>query len=185
MMMQRKQQGAALMVALIILLMVTLMGVSAIKSGLFHERMAFNAQAEELSFHAAETAIGGVIAEARGNSTLVSELVDANGGGITHCISKASGLAADACGNTDTIDERGSILSQATSRFDSKKPLLSSDVEYFKDYVFESEGNGRFVAASMPFDSTNLQEWRKVGPSSGQFSDEHGLLTYGNTTTAE
>lgn len=171
------QQGAALLVALIILLMVTLMGISAIKSGLFHERMAFNAQAEELSFHAAETAIGGVVAEARGNSALVNDLVD-SGADTIHCISKVNGLAENACSNSDTIDERGSILSQATSRFVTKKPLLSSDVEYFKDYVFESEGNGRFIAASMPFDSTNLQEWRKIGPSSGQFSDENGLINY-------
>lgn len=182
---KQKQAGAALLIALVILLMVTLMGVSAIKSGLFHERMAFNAQAEELSFHAAETAIGGVISEARLNGQLLTKLVDENGTPIVHCISKADGMIDGACANDDTIDERDSILSEGSSRFDSKKPLLSSDVEYFKDYLFETEGSGRFVQASMPFSRSNLQEWRKVGPSSGQFSDENGLLDYGDAVAAE
>lgn len=175
----RRQQGAALLIALIILLMITLMGVSAIKSGLFHERMAFNAQADELAFHSAETAIGGVTTEAQNNSQFVSHLVDLKGNSITQCVSKAEGLELGACENGSTLDERASILSQATSRFDSKRVLLASDVEYFKDFVFESEGNGRFVQASMPFNRTNIQEWRKIGPSSGQFSDENGLLDYG------
>lgn len=180
-----RQQGAALVVALIILLMITLMGVSAVKSGLFHERMAFNAQAEELSFHAAETAIGGVIAEARTNSVMLTKLVDDRGAETEHCISLADGLVDGACSDASTIDERDSLVSEATSRFDSKKPLLASDIEYFKDYVFESEGSGRFVQASMPFSTTNLQEWRKIGPSSGQFSDENGLLDYGTAVAAE
>ena len=66
---QSKQAGAALIVALVILLAVTMIGISAVKSGLFHERMAFNAQANELSFQAAETAISGVIEEAKTNGT--------------------------------------------------------------------------------------------------------------------
>ncbi|MEE2731116.1 MAG: PilX N-terminal domain-containing pilus assembly protein [Pseudomonadota bacterium] len=174
----KQQHGAALLIALLILLMVTLMGVSAIKSGLFHERMAFNAQADEMAFHAAETAIGGVTGEAQRNSQFVSDLVNVNGNAQVHCVSKSSGLAEGACDNADTLDERASLLSQSSSRFDSKRVLLASDVEYFKDFVFESEGNGRFVQVAMPFSRTNFQEWRKVGPSSGQFSDENGLLDY-------
>ena len=177
--MTKQQQGAALLVALIILLVVTMMGVSALKSGLFHERMAFNSQAEELSFHAAETAINGVIGEARTNGELLTLLMDTHPEKLDHCVTKTDGLKEGACTNDDTIDERDSLQSQANSKYDSKRPLLASDADYFKDYLFVSEGEGSFLQASMPFDRTNYQEWRKVGPSSGQFSDENGLLDYG------
>src|SRR3990167_9296840 len=79
-----KEQGAALFIALIILLLVSMMGVSAMKGGLFHERMAFNSQAEEMTFQAAETAIGGVIQEARKSSDLSMMGVSAMKGGLFH-----------------------------------------------------------------------------------------------------
>lgn len=173
-----RQRGAALLISLIILLMITLMGVSALKSGIFQEMMAFNAQAEEMSFHAAETGINAIVREARTNNALLNDLIDAGNTATEHCVTLGGGLQEANCGAGETIDERAAIVSEVSSHFDSKKILLGSDADYFKDYQFVSEGNGRFVQASMPFSTTNYQEWRKVGPASGQFSDESGMMDY-------
>jgi len=167
-----------LLIALVILLMVTLMGVSAIKSGLFHERMAFNSQAEELSFQAAETAIGGVITEAISNGALLTSMMQHKGTDVVHCFTRSHGLQEAACGADDTLDERESLQAQASSHYDLKRPLLGTDAAAFMDYQFATEGYGHYVDASLPFANRNYQEWRKLGPGAGQFSDEAGLLAY-------
>ncbi|MCP5019051.1 MAG: hypothetical protein GY938_27795 [Ketobacter sp.] len=179
------ESGAALIVALLILLMVTLIGMTSLKSGLFHERMAFNAQAEELTFQAAETAINGVIAQARFNGSLLTKIMDSGTNAVVHCVTSDEGLEENSCSNDQTIDARDSILAQSSSLFNLKKPLVDSDAGSFLDYQFSSEGHGRFVQASMPFSNTNYQEWRKIGPGSGQFSDDLDLLGLGNAEQNE
>lgn len=173
----KQQGGAALLIALLILLMVTLMGVSALKSGIFHERMAFNAQAEEMTFQAAETAINGVIAYGLENGSFLTQMMN-SAGDIEQCVTMVSGLAEGACSAGQTVDIRESIQSSASSKFDGRKPLVGSDADYFMDYQFATEGHGSFEQSSMPFASSNYQEWRKVGPGSGQFADDSGLLDY-------
>jgi len=91
---QSKQAGAALIVALVILLAVTMIGISAVKSGLFHERMAFNAQANELSFQAAETAISGVIEEAKTNGSMLTKILDSSSPTL-NCVTNTFGLEED------------------------------------------------------------------------------------------
>ncbi len=51
------QNGAALIVSLIILVIVTLLGVSAIRSSLLEEKMAAHSYDRNLAFQAAETAL--------------------------------------------------------------------------------------------------------------------------------
>ncbi|MDF1589445.1 MAG: PilX N-terminal domain-containing pilus assembly protein [Gammaproteobacteria bacterium] len=52
-----RQQGAVLIVSLIMLLLLTLLGVSAMKTSLTEEKMAGNSRDRELAFQAAETAL--------------------------------------------------------------------------------------------------------------------------------
>src|SRR5690606_36675497 len=52
------QRGAALLVALIILVMVSLMGISALRSSVFSGKVATGIQADAMTFEAAETALG-------------------------------------------------------------------------------------------------------------------------------
>lgn len=55
--MHNKQQGIVLVVSLIMLLMMTLLGLSAMKTSLMEEKMAGNSRDQTLAFHAAETAL--------------------------------------------------------------------------------------------------------------------------------
>jgi len=59
-----KQQGVALFVALILLLVLTIIGLSAAQRSNLQERMAANTHLKNMAFNAAESAIGGFMAEA-------------------------------------------------------------------------------------------------------------------------
>lgn len=170
-MFKRTQQGAALFIALIILLLVSMMGVSAMKGGLFHERMAFNAQSEEMTFQAAETAIGGVIQEARRpTSTLLSELSSTNAV-KRHCVTRSGGLVPGACSASAALDTRAKVQAESQSQFDRTRPLMGTDAASLVDNQFHTIGEGKFVvSANMPFGNRNRQEWSKKGPGDSQFS---------------
>jgi type IV pilus assembly protein PilX len=178
---QASQKGVALFVALIILLVVSLAGVSAIKSGIFHGRMAFNSQAEEMTFQAAETAINTVISEAREKGEIASDIKNSVGAGtLNHCISKASRIDQKVCENTDTIDARSSLKADAESNYIGRRPILNTDDSAFMHYEFSTVGQGTFVQVSMPFHNKNYQEWRKVGRGSGQgqFTVDDGSVVF-------
>lgn len=60
---RNKQTGAALFTALIFLLILTLIGVTALKDSGLSERMSANAQISQMAFNAAESAMDRYIAE--------------------------------------------------------------------------------------------------------------------------
>ena len=58
-----RQQGVALMVALMILVVVSILGISAMKSSVFSAKVATGTQADAMTFEAAETALTEVYRE--------------------------------------------------------------------------------------------------------------------------
>jgi hypothetical protein len=54
---RRGEEGAVLIVSLLILLVLTVIGVVALNTGSFQEKMAFNTQERVAAFHAAESGI--------------------------------------------------------------------------------------------------------------------------------
>lgn len=56
-----RQQGAVLVVSLIILVVMTLIGIASMSTSLMQEKMASNAQNTNITFQAAESAIGALI----------------------------------------------------------------------------------------------------------------------------
>lgn len=163
------QKGAALFVALIILLIVSMMGVSAMKGGILSEKMAFNTQARELSFQAAETAINGVIGEARTSGEFVSKLLGV-GSSHYHCVTSDRLMIEGQCPEGTTFDDRSVLVGETVSRFDRKRVAFDNDTSAIMDYQFHSIGEGRYARPDLPFKNRNLQEWRKLGPSGGPFS---------------
>ena len=160
----RKQQGAALFIALIILLIVSFMGVSAMRGSILSERMAFNTQAREMTFQAAETAINGVIAEARGNGALLSDLLGTLAT-RTHCVGITQQLIDGACDGDDSFDTRAVLRAQAESKYEGQRVAFGSDTSTVVDYEFVTFGRGDFVdAVDLEMVNRNRQEWRKLGP---------------------
>ncbi len=176
----KRQSGAALFVALIILLLVTLIGVSALRGGMFNEIMAFNAQSDELAFQASESAINGVINESQRNLKLVDNIIKQSAGTtLKHCITHAT-VKDGMCSDTDTLDSRSSIKSDAASQYEFKSAAVGHDPAAVMQFQFSTVGTGHFKQAGMPFKHYNYQAWRKLGPSSGNFSTEFDKLDLGN-----
>ena len=168
----KHQHGAALFVALVILLVVTMMGLSAMRGSIFHEKMAFNTQSEDKTFQAAETAINGVIQKARQSDAMLSDMVNAGSTNIG-CVKPGQQLADQACDPTsqsDTFDTEQSLQAQATSQFDLMRNSDNSDTSALADYQFHTIGKGNYLSSlDLPFESRNRQEWRKLGPGGGPF----------------
>jgi|GEM_PF-1930963 len=66
----QKQTGVALFVALIMLLVLTVIGLSASQRSTLQERMAANMHLDNMTFSAAESALGAFIVEANSNNKL-------------------------------------------------------------------------------------------------------------------
>jgi len=69
-----KQQGATLFVALIILVLVSLIGVTAMKNANVEEQMASNLYQKNLTFQASESAVESTI----NNTTLIAQAMSSN-----------------------------------------------------------------------------------------------------------
>ncbi|MFP5383371.1 MAG: PilX N-terminal domain-containing pilus assembly protein [Gammaproteobacteria bacterium] len=66
----RKQQGIALLVALVVLVVVSILGVTAMRLALFQNKVSINSQVAQHLFQGAETGLQGV------SALMLSELVD-------------------------------------------------------------------------------------------------------------
>ena len=108
------QRGAALLVSLIILVMVSLMGISALRSSIFSGKVATSVQADAMTFEAAETALGVTF---RSLSDLTGEQLYTGlaGGVMERCIQHSNPDATGACAGNAFMDERGLLKAQSTS----------------------------------------------------------------------
>lgn len=111
---QNKQRGAALLVALLILVLVSLLGISALRSSVFSGKVATSVQADAMTFEAAETALGVTFRrlDAMTGEALYTGLVD---NVIEHCIQHSNPESTGPCGGSDFMDERGLLRAQSTS----------------------------------------------------------------------
>lgn len=109
-----QQQGAALLVALVILVMVSLMGISALRSSMFSGKVATSAQADAMTFEAAETALGVTFRnlDSMTNEALYTGLAD---GVLEYCILHSNPESTGACSASNFMDERGLLRAQSTS----------------------------------------------------------------------
>ena len=169
---KQRQQGVALFVALILLLAITLLGVSSLKSGIFHERMSVNSQADTLTFMATESSINSIISFAwQIGQNDVDESFFAEsilGAGQRNCIAKDAVLDGD-CTVDNTFDRRASgiLIAQADTEYDGESPAENSDAT-FAYHKFTTIGNAYFVAdLDLPFAYSNSQGWKKLGVGRG------------------
>ena len=119
----RKQSGAALVVALMILVIISIVGLTALRSSVFNTKISTMNQASTMSFQGAETAIAAVFDEAvrlpfttPGHVVgyAVAELGFGNRVVVERCVTHGNLYLQRACTNNDFVDSRG--LVQAGSR---------------------------------------------------------------------
>ena len=123
----RKQQGAALFVALVILVIISVLGVTALRSSGTDARVVTSVQASAHSFQAAESAINEIISvmetkkdDSDSYGRIANELVQERDRIFRFCITEkgvkknASGDPNDAnCGSNDYLDGRKIVQSSA------------------------------------------------------------------------
>ena len=163
------QHGSALIVALIILLMVSVLGISAMRTSIFSSKVATGIQADTMTFEAAESAIAVSLKQLRDFSEADLSRAVLNGQSLQTCLLSDGTLKEGVCGGTDHMDSRE--LVQAGSYVVHKKNncrmVSGSDVELYRDYVIDVLGESSMQ--SYEIETNNLQEALKLGLDCIQF----------------
>ncbi|SDT92469.1 pilus assembly PilX family protein [Halopseudomonas salegens] len=157
------QQGAVLVVALIILLMVSVLGLSAMRASIFSSKVSTGIQADTMTFDAAESAVAMSLNKLRGfnDSQLAAAVL--NGQSMETCLLSDGTLKETACGDTDKMDSRELLRagSYMVHRKNRCRMVAGSDVEVYRDYVIDVLGESDMQ--SYGIENNHLQEALKVG----------------------
>lgn len=169
---RHRQSGAALVITLMILLVLSVIGISAMRITMSQNMIASGSLASEMAFQAAETAISQVIREGEADGQLNTRdvLPAAGTAAITRCVQEAAGVVtttAGACGAATFSDSRG--VSQAEvviSTPDPDDPVIAArnlraQVQFgavpgavVESFVIESTGQ----VPALSIRTTNVQE---------------------------
>lgn len=167
---QSNQSGAALLVALVMLLAITLLGVSSLRSGMFHERMSLNSQADTLTFMGAESAINAILStsvQVGENGVDGSFMADAALGATQlNCVTQ-NDVLAQSCGSSHFFDVRsaGALQAQTETDYDDYRRAYNTDGAFWGYHQFATQGVAYFHEdLDLPFASKNEQKWKKLGP---------------------
>lgn len=165
----RQQQGAALVIALLVLLMVSVLGLSAMRSSVFSAKVATGVQSDVMTFEAAETAIVSAYQQlvALSNEQLYAAL---DGQAAEYCM-KANGVAQGTCASSDRMDVRGLLQAESYSYLDGFSAIPNSQVSttggagVFVDYRINILGDSEMVSYNI--ENHHLQETLKRGIKPG------------------
>lgn len=115
---RHQQQGLALMVALMVLVIISVLGITALRTSMFNARIALGAQTSVMVFQGAETAINAVITEAIHENPDMPEHVIGRAMRqlalgeveIQHrCVTAEDPFYKGTCGNNDFLDARSRV----------------------------------------------------------------------------
>lgn len=156
-----RQQGAVLLMSLIILIMVSLLGLSAMRASVFSNKVTTGIQADTMTFEAAETALSLTF---RTLSDMTEEELTAaviDGRSVEYCITE-SGITDDAC-TGQAMDSRGLLQASSFAMHppNNCRPISGFDVEQYKDLVINLLGESEM--ASYNIQNHHLQEGLKLG----------------------
>lgn len=160
------QRGAALLVSLIILVMVSMMGISALRSSIFSGKVATGIQADAMTFEAAETALGVTY---RNLSAMTDQALYAalDGGAVEYCVERSNPDSAGACGTNSFMDERQLLQARSISHHAGYSPIDGSQVSItgtgsvFVDYRVNMLAESAMPSLSL--ENHHLQEALKRG----------------------
>ncbi|MBQ24292.1 PilX N-terminal domain-containing pilus assembly protein [Alcanivorax sp.] len=167
----RRQQGAALVVALLILVVVSLLGVSAMKSSVFSAKVATGTQADAMTFEAAETSLTGAYKELNGMSGADLYTNLAGGKWLTRCVTEENTAKAGDCAQGDTLDSRGLIVAQSFSTLNGYALVEGAEIGTSAGSMIDVDYKvamlGESTMASFNLNNHHLQEALKRGLKPG------------------
>ena len=103
----KRQRGVALLIALFVLVIVSVMGITAMKTSMFSAKIATGTQIDAMAFEGAESAVSATFRELENDDdvTMSDETVEG------------------ACGDGQTLDSRGLIVSESHSKVNGYMPI--------------------------------------------------------------
>lgn len=191
--MKNREQGMTLIVTLIILVLVTTLGITALRMGFMQNSISFNSRVATMAFQGAEAGLRENVSEALSDTSggvngLLGEAIDlaasqgdVTPGGIATCPSgstacvvyrclnreyaDSSKLKRAACDSTDRMDSTGRLRVETQTRLSGQMASLNSSVNSFTDYQFETQANGCLPGGSGCLgESVNVQEYARMAP---------------------
>ncbi len=115
------QRGAALLIALFVLVIVSVMGITAMKTSMFSAKIATGTQIDAMAFEGAESAITATFIELGGDDEVMQKLL--LGETIARCITMTSQTVGGACGQDQTLDSRGLVVAESHSKVNGFAPI--------------------------------------------------------------
>ena len=101
-----KQKGVALLVCLMLLIIISILGITAMRISMSQSMIASSSLASEMAFQSAETAISRAIQQGELDLETRVVLPTSFGAPVTRCISKGSAITT-ACGGGTYADDKG------------------------------------------------------------------------------
>ena len=124
--MYKSENGAALLIALFVLVIVSVMGITAMKTSMFSAKIATGTQIDAMAFEGAESAITATYLEFASDDDVMQALL--LGGTVSRCITMADRNAEGVCGDGQTLDSRGLIVSESHSKVNGYAPIDGAPV---------------------------------------------------------
>ncbi|GAA5111855.1 PilX N-terminal domain-containing pilus assembly protein [Alloalcanivorax gelatiniphagus] len=161
----RAQRGVALLIALLILVIVSLMGVTAMKTSMFSAKISTGTQVDAMAFEGAESAVADAYAYLYGLEGLELQPLF-NGQIIYRCLSGDT-VKDTACEGNERLDSRGMVQAQSRIRQNGAEPVDGQEISYsgggstVVDYTFEIMGDSE--VDDFKIDNHHLQQALKRG----------------------
>ncbi len=185
---RRKQSGVALLVALVILLIVSLIGVTAMRSSILNQTIATNARASTMSFQAAEAALAALFTEASDEDAAgesVTNIFEIMGNQLSHGVMEevercvvaddAQLVKAGACSDGDRYDGAGFLQASYRLAVNPTPQIIGGEGgeggsqisrsgeggALYGSYQFTGVGHG--AMPDMDLENFNVQEFSRRG----------------------
>lgn len=161
----RAEHGAALLIALLILVIVSLMGITAMKTSMFSAKISTGTQVDAMAFEGAESAISDAYSYLYGLSS--ASLQPFLNGQIAYRCLTGSTVKEMRCGASERLDSRGLVQAQSRIRQKGIQPVSGGQVSMSGggtltvDYTFEIMGDSE--VEQFEIDNHHLQQALKRG----------------------
>lgn len=169
------QRGVALFIALMILVIISVLGVAAMRSSVTNARITTGIQAGVMSFQGAQTAINAVINEMVGTTAgqagnILTDMISNRATGKVviqnRCVTAANTAVSAACTTTQFVDSRSLVRASSQSILENDMlPApgwsLSGAGAYAYNQIIVA---GAGAVPTIGITNTNVQELALLGP---------------------
>lgn len=131
-----RQQGVALLFALVVLLVVSVVGVAALRSSSFSAKVAMGSHLDAMTFEAAESAIAEQLSfleetNAASDSAVFDQIAGLFAGDtLVWCITSSGALIERSCEDGEFMDARGVMLGEARARTIGFSPVSGTQLSF-------------------------------------------------------